>query len=115
MPVLRVLYCLCMLTKRKAMAKNVPTIRNLRATILAVTRKHGASDVRVFGSFVRNEQTAESDVDLLVKLPKGATLIDHAGLIIDLERMLERKVDVITYGGISRFLRDRILSEAQPL
>jgi predicted nucleotidyltransferase len=98
-----------------ATATTVPTIADLRVAILAITRKHGARDVRVFGSFVRNEQTNESDVDLLVQLPERATLIDQASLIIDLEKTLKRKVDVITYNGLSRFLRDRILSEAKPL
>jgi predicted nucleotidyltransferase len=98
-----------------ATATTVPTIADLRSAILAITRKHGARDVRVFGSFVRNEQTIESDVDLLVQLPERATLIDHASLIIDLEQTLKRRVDVITYNGLSRFLRDRILSEAKPL
>lgn len=104
-----------MMARRKATAARVPDIEDLRPAILAVTRDHGARDVRVFGSFVRDEQTPESDVDLLVELPQGATLFDHAGLLIDLEEALDRKVDVLTYNGISRHLRRRILSEARPL
>ena len=69
----------------------------------------------VFGSFARNEQRTTSDVDLLVDFPAGTTLLDHAGLIVDLEGTLKRKVDVLTYDGISRYLRDRILAEAKPL
>jgi predicted nucleotidyltransferase len=96
-------------------ARSVPTIEDLRSPILRITRKHGARNIRVFGSFARNEQRARSDVDLLVDLPKGATLLDQAGLIIELEESLHRRVDVLTYGGISRYLRDRILAESRPL
>src|SRR5437588_8141923 len=96
-------------------AKGIPSIADLREAILAVTREHGAKNVRVFGSFVRNEQKAESDVDLLVELPEGSTLIDHARLLNALEKTLKRNVDVLTYNGINRHLRDRILSEAKPL
>src|SRR5437660_11043 len=104
-------YILDLMEKRATTTANrIPTIADLRNAILAVTRKHGAQNVRVFGSFVRNEQTRKSDVDLLVELPARATLIDQARLMGDLERTLNRKVDVLTYNGISRFLRDRILS-----
>jgi predicted nucleotidyltransferase len=96
-------------------ANSIPSIEDLRAAILAVTRKHGAYNIRVFGSFVRNEQTKKSDVDLLVELPERSTLIDQARLMGDLERTLKRKVDVLTYNGINRHLRERILSEAKPL
>jgi len=111
------LYCSWMpRVAHKTASKNpIPTIRGLRVAILTVTRRHGACDVRIFGSFLRNEQTSESDVDLLVQLPKRATLIDQASLMNDLERTLKRKVDVITYDGLSRLLRDRILAEAKPL
>ena len=97
------------------MARRVPTIGDLRSSILRVTRKHGARNVSVFGSFARNEQRTSSDVDLLVDFPAGTTLLDHVGLIVELEETLKRKVDVLTYDGISRYLRDRILSEARPL
>lgn len=101
--------------RAKPTATRVPTIDNLRSSILRVTRKHGARNVSVFGSFARNEQRRTSDVDLLVNFPEGTTLLDHIGLIVELEATLKRKVDVLTYDGISRYLRDRILSEAKPL
>jgi predicted nucleotidyltransferase len=97
------------------MARKVPTIDDLRSAILRVTRAHGVQNVRVFGSFARNEQRKSSDVDLLVDFPTGTTLLDHIGLIVELEETLKRKVDVLTYDGISRYLRDRILAEAKPL
>ncbi len=108
-------YTVDMSIRHTTKVERVPAIEDLREAILAVTRKHGARNVQVFGSFVRNEQTRKSDVDLLVELPEKATLIDHARLMGDLERTLKRKVDVVTYNGINRFLRQRILSEAQPL
>jgi predicted nucleotidyltransferase len=94
---------------------NVPTLRQLRPVVLKITRKHGASNVRVFGSFMRGEQTKRSDLDLLVRLPTHMSLIDLIGLKRDLEQALGRKVDVLTDSGISRYLRDRILQEAKPL
>lgn len=96
-------------------ATRVPSLTDLRGEILAVTRKHRARDVRIFGSFARSEQTPDSDIDVLVRLPRKATLIDQARLLTELERTLGRKVDLLTYGGISRFLRRRILTEARPL
>ena len=54
-------------------------------------------------------------MDLLVEMPRGASLLDLAGLKVDLEEALKRKVDVLTDGGVSPYLRDRILREARPL
>lgn len=71
--------------------------------------------MRVFGSFARGEQQRTSDIDLLVELPEGSSLLDLVSLKIDLEDALKRKVDVLTDGGISPYLRDRILREAEPL
>lgn len=71
--------------------------------------------MRVFGSVVHGEHSRRSDVDLLVKLPEHASLLDLAGLKMDLEEALHRDVDVLTDDGISPYLRDRILQEARPL
>lgn len=57
----------------------------------------------------------KSDIDFLVRLPDESSLLDVAGLKVDLEEALNRKVDVVTEDGLSPYLRDRILSEAQPL
>ena len=91
------------------------TLSELRPTVLRVTHARGITNVRVFGSFARGDQRSHSDLDLLVELPDGATLIDLSGLKIDLEEAVGRKVDVLTEGGISSYLRDRILSDARPL
>ncbi len=76
---------------------------------------HGASDVRVFGSLARGEAGPRSDLDLLVRMEDGRSLLDLIGLWQDLRELLGRKVDVISEGGLSPHLRDRILAEAVPL
>ncbi len=86
-----------------------------RDAILAIAARYGASDVRVFGSMARGEDDPESDVDFLVSLDPGRTLLDHVGLRQDLEDLLGHRVDVVVDGGISPYLRDRILAEALPL
>jgi len=77
--------------------------------------RHGASEVRVFGSVARGEAREESDVDFLVELEPGRSLLDHAALVIDLQDLLARRVDVATVRGLRQDLRDRILAEAIPL
>lgn len=89
-----------------------PLAKTMRTAALRVAKKYGAKNVRIFGSFARGEQTKRSDIDLLVRMPKGATLFDIAGLKIDLEKELKRKVDVIEDHCIKPRLRSRILSEA---
>lgn len=85
-----------------------------REAILAVAQRHRAHDVRVFGSVARGDDTTDSDLDLLVRFEEGASLFDHAGLVIELERLLGVPVDVISEGGL-RSPHDRILAEATPL
>lgn len=86
-----------------------------REEILAIARRHGASNVRVFGSVARREASPDSDIDILVDLELGRSLLDHAQLQIDLEALLGRKVDVVTARGLRPRLRDRVLQEAIPL
>ncbi len=86
-----------------------------REEILRIAAKHGAHNVRVFGSVARGEAGENSDVDLLVELEQGRSLLDQAGLVLDLEELLGRKVDVVTEQGIYWLLRRRILKEARPL
>lgn len=86
-----------------------------REAILTIVAKHGATNVRVFGSVVRGEAQPDSDVDLLVTPTAKTSPWFPAGLILDLERTLGCDVDVVTDAGLNPLLRDRILSEAQPL
>jgi len=86
-----------------------------REDILRLAEKHGAHNVRVFGSVARGEAGAESDIDLLVDLEAGRSLLEHAALLVALEDLLGRKVDVVTERGLRPRVRDRVLGEAQPL
>lgn len=90
-------------------------LKESRERILETAARHGARNVRVFGSAARGEADETSDVDFLVKMEPGRTLLDLVGLWQDLEELLGCKVGVITEGGISPYLRERILEEAVSL
>lgn len=90
-------------------------VKAKRPEILRAAARHGARNVRVFGSFVRGEAGSDSDLDLLVQMDDGRSLLDLVGLWQDLEELLGRRVDVVSEGGLSPHLRGRILSEAVPL
>lgn len=94
------------------------TIRQLRARraeIERTAREYGATNIRVFGSVVRDEAGPDSDVDLLVDMERGRGLLALAGLELALERLLGSDVDVTTPGGLKPRLRDVVLAEAQAL
>jgi predicted nucleotidyltransferase len=86
-----------------------------RPAILQLAAQHGASNVRVFGSVARGEAGPDSDVDLLVALADDRSLLDLVGLWQDLEDLLQRKVDVVTDGGLHARIRERVLGEAVAL
>jgi hypothetical protein len=86
-----------------------------RDAILAAAARHGARNVRVFGSVARGEADEQSDIDLLVELEPGRTLFDHAALIEELRELLGCRVDVVSDRGLKSRVRDRVLSEAVPL
>ena len=86
-----------------------------RERILRLATTHGARDVRVFGSQARNEAGAESDLDLLVRLGEGRSLLDLVALKQELEDLMRRPVDVVTDRSLSPYLRERVLREAVPL
>lgn len=86
-----------------------------RDEILRLAARHGARNVRVFGSVARGEATVDSDIDLLVELEPGRTLFDLGRLIMDLGDMLGRKVDVVEADSLHWYIRDRVLREAVPL
>uniref|UniRef100_B8HN05 DNA polymerase beta domain protein region n=1 Tax=Cyanothece sp. (strain PCC 7425 / ATCC 29141) TaxID=395961 RepID=B8HN05_CYAP4 len=92
------------------------TLRDKREQILEIAAKHGAFNVRVFGSVVRGEETLESDIDFLIDYdPERVTPWFPGGLLMDLQDLLGRKVDVLTDRGISPWIRERVLTEALPL
>ncbi len=83
-----------------------------REEILHLAAKHGAFNVRVFGSVVRGEETEDSDIDFLIdydlsRVSRWLTV----GLIEDLEKLLNRKVDIVTTKSLHYFLRDKIIKE----
>ncbi len=90
-------------------------LKEKRDELLRIAAKHGATDVRVFGSVARGEADEQSDIDLLVCFEPGRSLLDHAGLWLDLEALLNCRVDVVSEGGLKPRLKDRVLSEAVPL
>jgi predicted nucleotidyltransferase len=90
----------------------VTALRSRRTEILEVARKHGARNVRIFGSVARGDAGPDSDVDILVELEPGRGLLDHAALMLDLSDLLGCKVDVVTDRGIRPRIRDRVLREA---
>ena len=86
-----------------------------RAEILAIAARHGARNVRVFGSVARGDAGPASDVDLLVEFQPGTGLLSHAALIRELEQVLGCKVDVASQNGLKARIRSRVLEEAVPL
>ena len=91
------------------------TLHAHRRTILELATHHGARNVRVFGSMVRGDARPNSDIDLLVEIDPGRTLLDLIALEQDLEELLGRSVEVLTDGGLSPYLQKRILAEAAAL
>jgi predicted nucleotidyltransferase len=90
-------------------------LKEKREEILKTARRHGARNVRVFGSVARGEAGPESDVDLLVEVAPDHTPFFPGGLIADLEELLGKKVQVVTQEGLHWYIRDRVLEEAVPL
>lgn len=86
-----------------------------RGQILRIAAEHGAREVRVFGSVARGEADQESDIDFLVELEPGRSLLDLGGLQMDLESLLGRRVDVVTARGLRARIRERVLREAVPV
>ena len=96
-------------------ANNGMDLQDKRHDILRIAASHGARNVRLFGSVARGEDHPNSDLDLLVEMESGRSLLDLVGLGQDLEDLLHRKVDVLTDRSVHPSLRARIFSEARPL
>lgn len=90
-------------------------LQSKRQEILRIAAGHGARNVRLFGSVARDEDHGSSDVDFLVDMESGRSLLDLIGLGQDLEKLLHRKIDVLTDASVHPALRDRILTDARPL
>ena len=90
-------------------------LRAQRREILQSAAQHGARKVRVFGSIARGVSDACSDVDLLVEMEPGRSLLDLVALWQELEDLLDTRVDILSAGGVSPHLQERIYAEAVPL
>ncbi len=90
-------------------------LQTRRDEILRLAAKYGAYNVRVFGSVARGEADPGSDVDFLIDMEKGRSLFDMGALLMDLQALLNRPVDVVTERGLRERIRERILKEAVPL
>ncbi len=90
-------------------------VKEKRGEILRIASRHGARDVRVFGSVARGDADRGSDVDFLVELEAGRSLLDLGGLQMELEFLLGCRVDVVTVRGLKARMRERVLQEAMPV
>jgi len=90
-------------------------LQRKKKEILVVARQHGILNVRLFGSVARGEENPQSDIDFLVDLEEGRSLLDLGGALIKLQELLGRKVDIVTERGLHWYLREMILKEARPL
>jgi predicted nucleotidyltransferase len=90
-------------------------LKTRRQQVLQIARQHGAYNVRVFGSVARGEAKPDSDVDLLVEMEPGRSLLDMGGLVMELQELLGHSVDVVTERGLKSRIRARVLAEAVPL
>lgn len=93
----------------------IETIQEQRAAILRIAEKHGALHVRLIGSVARGDARADSDTDLLVTWRDGTSLLDQAALILELEKLLGRKVDIASDGWVKPSIRESVYRDAVSL
>ena len=90
----------------------IKELKQKREEIISIAKRNGGRKVRVFGSLVRGESGVNSDVDFLIELEPGRSLLDIIAIKQDLEELLQRKVDVVTEKAVSPYIRSEILSQA---
>ena len=90
-------------------------VREKHDEILRIAARHGARNVRIFGSAAREDAGLDSDVDLLVDVNPIHSAWFPAGLVLDLEALLGCKIDIVTEDALHWYIRDRVLEEAIPL
>ena len=88
------------------------TIREKREEIISIAGRHGATQVRLIGSVARGEARPDSDVDLLVTWSEGTSLLDQAALMLELEKLLGRKVDIASDGWVKPAIRESVYRDA---
>ena len=90
----------------------IEVIQAKRDDVLQVARKHGVTSIRIFGSVARGDDSPENDIDLLITTVPVVSSWFPAGLILDLEALLGRDVEIVTEPGLNPLLREQVLSEA---
>ena len=90
-------------------------IADKRDDILELAAQYGASNIRIFGSVARGTAKPDSDIDFLVVMEPDKSLFEMGGLLIKLQELLNRKVDIVTENGLHWYIKDNILKEAKPL
>lgn len=91
------------------------TPQTIKKKITPILKRQGVTKAALFGSVVRGELKKTSDIDVLIQFKSGKSLFDLVGLKLELEKLLKRKVDVVTYNSLHPLLRDRILNEQMPI
>jgi len=86
-----------------------------RDDIRTIAAEHGAYNIRIFGSVVRGEAGPDSDIDFLIDVKPATSSWFPAGLILDLEEILGRRVEIVTEKALNPYIRDHVLHEAVPL
>lgn len=90
-------------------------LKDKREEILQIALRHGAKNIRLFGSVARGEAGESSDIDILIEVGENPSPWFPGGLIADLEELLGRRVHIVTVGALHSYIRDRVLQEAVPL
>jgi uncharacterized protein len=93
----------------------ISELRSHRDRILKLAAHHGARNVRVFGSVARGDERSDSDIDFLVDIEAGRSVLDVIGLQQDLEELLGHRVEVFTDGDLSPYMQNQVLAEAASL
>jgi len=92
-----------------------PLVIKNRHKILALAKKNGVTNIRVFGSMAKNQASQNSDVDFLVEIEKGKTGFALGGFLMDVSELLHRKIDVVTENSLHKRIHDRVIQEAVPI
>lgn len=90
-------------------------LRKRRDEIVQIANRYGAYNIRIFGSVSKETDKPDSDVDFLVDLDKDRSLLDLGGMVVDLQTLLNRRVDIVTVNGLHWYIKKEILDQAEPL
>ena len=90
-------------------------LEDIEANVIRILKRFDVKKAAFFGSFVRGEENEDSDIDILVEFEGKKSLLDLVGLKLELEDLLGRKVDVVTYNSLHPLLKDKILQEQRAI